>query len=198
MQDDKTLESYLNDINNSIEEMQKLQNDKIDEKDIPSNFKILMSGISDSKALDFLFSTGLDKLIDKLFELINTGNFESFENALKELNKIFEKIGLGEGSFEGPVSKTIIRNIESSVSSINFNKTKNNIKKCLLVIKKLKQQARHIEDKEVKRKYLESVYALKRVLILVAKVYKARLLIDAKVKRGLRNIIKESYNQVEE
>ena len=67
-----------------------------------------------------------------------------------------------------------------------------------MVIKNLKQQARHIDDKEVKRKYLESIYALKRVLRLVAKVYKARLLIDAKVKRGLRNIIKESYNQVEE
>ena len=197
MQDNDLLVKYLEDLNNSIEELQKQKNDSIDEKDIPSNFKIIMSGVSDSKALDFLFSSGLDKIVDKLFELITVGNFENLNNSLDQINKIFEKLGLGEGSFEGPVSKTLVANIQRSISSINFNKTKSNIKKCLLVIKNLKQQSKVIDDKEIKKKYLESVYALKRVLKLVSKIYKARKLIDEKVKRGLKNIIKEQLNTEE-
>ena len=197
MQDNDSLVKYLEDLNNSIEELQKQKNDSIDEKDIPSNFKIIMSGVSDSKALDFLFSSGLDKIVDKLFELITVGNFENLNNSLDQVNKIFEKLGLGEGSFEGPVSKTLVANIQRSVSSINFNKTKSNIKKCLLVIKNLKQQSKVIDDKEIKKKYLESVYALKRVLKLLTKIYKARKLIDEKVKRGLKNIIKEQLNTEE-
>lgn len=197
MQDNDLLVKYLEDLNNSIEELQKQKNDSIDEKDIPSNFKIIMSGVSDSKALDFLFSSGLDKIVDKLFELITVGNFENLNNSLDQVNKIFEKLGLGEGSFEGPVSKTLVANIQRSISSINFNKTKSNIKKCLLVIKNLKQQSKVIDDKEIKKKYLESVYALKRVLKLVSKIYKARKLIDEKVKRGLKNIIKEQLNTEE-
>lgn len=197
MQDNDLLVKYLEDLNNSIEELQKQKNDSIDEKDIPSNFKIIMSGVSDSKALDFLFSSGLDKIVDKLFELITVGNFENLNNSLDQVNKIFEKLGLGEGSFEGPVSKTLVANIQRSVSSINFNKTKSNIKKCLLVIKNLKQQSKVIDDKEIKKKYLESVYALKRVLKLLTKIYKARKLIDEKVKRGLKNIIKEQLNTEE-
>lgn len=197
MQDNDLLVKYLEDLNNSIEELQKQKNDSIDEKDIPSNFKIIMSGVSDSKALDFLFSSGLDKIVDKLFELITVGNFENLNNSLDQVNEIFEKLGLGEGSFEGPVSKTLVTNIQRSISSINFNKTKSNIKKCLLVIKNLKQQSKIIDDKEIKKKYLESVYALKRVLKLVAKIYKARKLIDEKVKRGLKNIIKEQLNTEE-
>ena len=197
MQDNDLLVKYLEDLNNSIEELQKQKNDSIDEKDIPSNFKIIMSGVSDSKALDFLFSSGLDKIVDKLFELITVGNFENLNNSLDQVNKIFEKLGLGEGSFEGPVSKTLVANIQRSISSINFNKTKSNIRKCLLVIKNLKQQSKVIDDKEIKKKYLESVYALKRVLKLVAKIYKARKLIDEKVKRGLKNIIKEQLNTEE-
>jgi len=190
MNDLQELEKIMDDINDSIST---IQNKKIEIKneDLPSNLKLILGGVSDSRAIDFLFSNNIDKLLEKLFNLISSGNIEKILDNEEEIKNIFSNIGFGEGSFEGPVSKTIISNIKASIESAKFYKVKNNMEKVLVILKNLERQSRYFKDPEQKRKYNEAVYAIKQVIKFTAKIYKNRKIITSKVFSGLNNIVRE-------
>ena len=103
------------------------------------------------------------------------------------------------------MSKTVINTVINTVQSPEYKKIKSSLfkslttlKKMNYIIKKLKQQAKKFPDKETKKKYLDSVYALKRALKIAIKVYENRKLINDRFKKGLMNIVKEDvYDTIE-
>ena len=196
-----TINDYIDSINSDIEEIHSNAEyiNKVDPKDLPSDFKLMMgNSAGNSKILQFIFDTRLDHVIDNLLNKIMYGNFDDLDKYSDIIKKVFNFVGIGEDTLSGPVSKILIANISNSVNSINFNSTKSKIKKCILVIRNLNKQAKVIEDKELRKKYKEAVYALKQTLRFISKVYKDRRIISNRVKRGLSIAIHEEYEFVDE
>ena len=165
-----SIQQYLDSINNSIESLQKNKNEITDD-DLPSDFKLMMMGAKDSRVLNFIFDNMDDKQKDAINQVLNklmTGDMSEIEKYLESISKIFETLGLGQGAFSGPVSQTLMQNIMNSLNSVNFSQTKNNIKKVMLVLKNLKQQSKFISDPATKKKYIEAVYAFKKVLKFIS------------------------------
>lgn len=121
---DDSLENYIDSLNDSISEIEKNNISSVRQADLPSNLKILLGGISDSGAINFLFSDKVDQLIEKLFDMVMSGNFEQILNSQDDIGKIFEKVGIGTGYFEGEISKTVIQTIQKTTSSMKFKKIK--------------------------------------------------------------------------
>jgi hypothetical protein len=190
------LEKLMDEVNDSIEE---IRNRKIEvrDEDLPSNFKLLLTGVSDSRAVDFLFSHNVDKMLDKLFDLVASGDIEKILNNEEKMKDIFKDLGFGEGSFEGPVSKAVLKNIKTSVDSVKFAKIKSNMRKALLVMKNLERQSKYFRDPEQRKKYDEAVYAVKQIMKFAAKLYKNRKIITSKVFSGLNNIVSEEVQNEE-
>ena len=197
MEQNDTIQQYLDSINNSIEELR--QNKKeIKDDDLPSNFKLMMNGANNSKVLNFIFDTRLDVVIDKVLDNLLNGNLDAIDKYLESISKIFETLGLGKGAFSGPVSQLLMNNIMSSLNSINFVSTDNKIKKIIHVLNNLKKQSKDINNKELRKKYNESLYAFKKVLKFIAKVYKNRRIITNRVRQGLHYAVNENYDALEE
>jgi hypothetical protein len=137
----KDIEKLINEINKSADELRK-KKIEVKEKDLPSNMSLMFTGVSNSKALDFLFSSRLDTLLEKLMTLAMSGelmtNIEKFFTNEEDIKKLFDSIGFGEGSFEGPVSKTILQSIQGSMESDKYKKAKNDTQKIKIVYKNLK------------------------------------------------------------
>lgn len=197
-----SMNDYLDSINYSIESIRKNKDEllKVND-DLPSDFKLMMSmddKNKDSRALQFIFDTKLDKLIDNLLNKVMIGDYSDIERYAQVIKKVFEMAGIGEGAFEGPVSQALMQNITNSLNSIDFTVTKNKIRKCIILLRNLKYQSKFIKDKDVKRKYLEAVHALKQTLKFVAKVYKDRRIITNRVVTGLKYAVQEDYTPIEE
>lgn len=188
-----SIQQYLDSINNSIEALQKNKNEITDD-DLPSDFKLMMMGAKDSRVLNFIFDNRIDRIIDQVLNKLMTGDMSEIEKYLESISKIFETLGLGQGAFSGPVSQTLMQNIMNSLNSVNFNQTKNNIKKVMMVLKNLKQQSKFISDSATKKKYIEAVYAFKKVLKFISKIYKNRRIITNRVKQGLHNAVNEELD----
>jgi len=198
---DDTINAYLDSINNSIEQIRsnKVDFDNIDKNDLPSDFKLMMGNTAgNSKILQFIFDSRLDKVIDNLLDKILMGDFSDIDKYSDTIKKVFNMVGIGEDAFSGQISQTLLMNITNSVNSINFMKTKTKIQKCMLVLKNLKRQAKDIENKQLKSKYLEAVYAFKQTLKFISKVYKDRRIITNRVRKGLNIAIHESIDLDEE
>jgi hypothetical protein len=188
----KDIEKLIDEINKSAEE---LRGKKIEvkEKDLPSNLSLMFSGVSNTKALDFLFSSRLDTLLEKLMNLAMSGelltNIEKFLSNEEEIKKLFDSFGFGEGSFEGPVSKTILNTVRDSMESTKYKQAKTDVEKVKIVYKKLSVKWFSFWNKPVERKkYEEAMRAIKTILKIVSQVYKNRV----KLLRGLGNIVTES------
>lgn len=193
MESEMTINELLDSINNSINDIRSHPTNG----ELPSNFQIMMSGIDGNKGLDFLYSSGADKLIDKLFELINTGDFEKILENEDKIKMITDNI-FGKGSFQGPVSTRVLNSIQHSMSSYKYQtmksflgKTVTQLKKIRLVMKNLEREKKNIKDKEELQKYSEAIYAIKQVLKIAEKVYRYRRLVNKKVFNGINNIIHE-------
>ncbi len=197
-----SMNDYLDSINYSIESIRKNKDELLKvADDLPSDFKLMMSMDNknkDSRVLQFIFDMKLDKIIDNLLNKVMIGDYSDIEAYANMIKKVFETIGIGEGAFDGPVSQALMRNITNSLNSIDFNVTKSKIKKCLILIRNLKYQSKFIKDKEIKRKYLEAVHALKQTLKFIAKVYKDRRIITNRVITGLKYAVQEDYTPIEE
>ena len=191
MTDSQELEKLLDEINQNAEEIRNKKTE-VKDSDLPSNLNIMLSGISDSKAINFLFSNNIDKLIEKLLALANSGDIDKLLSNEEVIKQFFKVLGFGEGSFEGKISKTVISSIRSSVDSAKFNKTKSSMKKAILVVKNLERAKQTLSSAEEKKKYDDTIYSIKKIFRLIAKIYKDRRVINNRVISGLSNIVNES------
>jgi hypothetical protein len=195
MKDIKDIERLVAEINRSA---QSIRNKKksiknIDERDLPSNFSLMLSGVPGSKAFQTLFSTRLDVLMDNLMNIALSGdlmsNIEKFLSNEDELKKFLESLGFGEGSFEGPVSKTILDTLRNSIESMEYVKMDNDAKKVAFVYKKLRMKWWSFWNKpDLRKKYEQAMRAITDILEVVAKVYRNR----ERIVKGLGNIVNES------
>lgn len=198
-EDEDKIQDYLDSINDSIEKLRK-DSKELNDADIPSNFKIMMGGLSgtNSKLLQLIFDLRIDKTIDKVLDDLMSGDMSDIDRYLNTISSILEKLGLGKNAFSGPISQLLMNNIMNSLNSIDFNKTSNKVKKVMLILKNLRKQAKVIKDKELKKKYIDAVYALKKVAKFISRLYKDRAIITDRVKRGLHNAINEDIKQTQE
>jgi len=196
MEDFQNLDSLIDDINNSIEDMRSSKVE-IKDSDLPSNLHLMLSGVSDSRAIDFLFSGNIDRLLEKLFKLIESGDIEKILGNEDQIEKIFSSMGFGEGSFKGPVSKAVIAGVAKSIDSKKFNNMKSNLRKAKLLLKNLNRQAKYFKEPTQKKKYKEAVYAIKQVMKMTAKIYRNRNIISKRVYSGLTNIVSEDFMPIE-
>jgi hypothetical protein len=187
------LDQVIDNINISIESMRSNEKEEIKNSDLPSNLQLMLSGVTNSKAIDFLFSANLDKLIEKLLNMLESGEIEKILQNEEKMNNLFGSVGIGRGTFKGPVSKSIIQNIQRSLDSKKFNNMKSKLRKIQLIIKNLRKQAKYLKDPELQKKYKEAVYAIEKVIKLVASIYRNRRIISKRVLDGLTNIVKEDY-----
>jgi hypothetical protein len=188
----KELEKLIKEINDSADEIRKRKTD-IKKMEMPSNLSLMLTGLGSPKALDKLFSSRLDTLLEKLMDLIMTGelmtNIEKFFSNEKDIKEFFETMGFGEGSFEGPVSKTILQSVQDSIESEKYKKAKSDTDKIRAVYKDLKIKWFSFWNKPKERKkFEEAMYAIEKILKIVAQVYKNRV----KLLKGLGNIVTES------
>jgi hypothetical protein len=196
MKNSKELDKIISEINSSVDEMRKRKPRKIKDEDLPSNIKLMVNGVSNSKALDFLFSTRLDKLLEKLMDLAMSGelltNVEKFFSNEKDIKELFGSLGFGEGSFEGPVSKTILNTVRDSMENDKYLKMKNDAEKIKFIHKKLRMKWFSFWKKPNERKkYEQALYAIEEILKIVSKVYKNR----ERLIKGFGNIVVESVNE---
>jgi hypothetical protein len=187
------LDQVIDNINISIESMRSNEKEEIKNSDLPSNLQLMLSGVTNSKAIDFLFSANLDKLIEKLLNMLESGEIEKILQNEEKMNNLFGSVGIGRGTFKDPISKSIIQNIQRSLDSKKFNNMKSKLRKIQLIIKNLRKQAKYLKDPELQKKYKEAVYAIEKVIKLVASIYRNRRIISKRVLDGLTNIVKEDY-----
>src|SRR5690554_2522753 len=57
------------------------------------DFDAVFSGINNTQALNFLFSGNMDRLIDSLFQMINSGKFNTVSKTLEKLAHTFTRNG---------------------------------------------------------------------------------------------------------
>lgn len=186
---EKSIDELLDSINAAVDEIHKHPT-KIEKA--PSTLEIVLSGVSNEKGVGFLFSNSVDNLVNNLLSQASSGNL-GFKIDEKAITNIFDKFGIGEGSFEGPISRAIVDTIDKSISSSRFQSTKSKLKKVMLVYKELKKKRKEFEDNpELRKKYDDAIYALKKILTLVWKIIKSKKVITVRVSRGLHNIVNES------
>ncbi len=186
--EDKELEELIASANKQIASVTE-KSDATPIGKLPSNMSILLSGVNNVSGLNILFSGGVDSVLGKLMDAIISGKDVDFDKIEKGITGIFDKIGLGEGSFEGPISKTVIGTIQDSMNSTNYLSMKNKIGKARLVLKNLEKKKGTFNDPELEKKYKETLKAIKSTLKFTITVYKHRRLINDKVQDGLKHIV---------
>lgn len=162
----------------------------------PEFISAQIDGIPSIKAIDFLFSPQIDKVIDTLLDVCINGKFDTMLDGLSRFVKTFDSMGIGTGFFNGRIGGRVVETIKSSVNSVKFQKTSSKIKKVLLILKNLKRNIKTYNDPIERQKYEEALYAIKSVISVIATIYKNRKKINGKVVKGLNNIIFEETDDV--
>lgn len=194
---DKTLREIIDSLNDSIDD---IHNHPTEIDRVPSTLEIMVSGVTDSKAIEVLFSPNIDKLINSMFAQIEKGEFDKILENKESMEKLLDSI-FGKGSFKGPVSNLILKNVDATVQSKKFQDMKTNMKGVLkvlkqknLIIKNLTIGKKNLKDNtEIYKKYSDAIYAIKKVLKFAERVYRNRKIINRKVYNGLNNIVHEDY-----
>lgn len=198
---DLELQLYIDDINDSVNSLEKSDLKKISPKDLPSNMSFLLQGIGDSpNSLNFLFSNNLDKVIDKFFNMAMDGEFDSLIKGLDKLATMSNKAGIGSNTvFEGPIGSGIIKNIQSTVNSVKFQKMKifKMTRQLSLVVRNLKKESKKIKDPVMKKKNEDAIYAIQKLIKVAAIVYRNRKIVDDRLKVGIKNIVTEDHEHIE-
>lgn len=161
----------------------------------PEFISTQIDGIPSIKAIDFLFSPQIDKVIDTLLDVCINGKFDAMLDGLSRFVKTFDGMGIGTGFFNGRIGGRVVETIKNSVNSVKFQKTSSKIKKVLLILKNLKRNIKTYNDPIERQKYEEALYAIKSVISVIATIYKNRKKINGKVVKGLNNIIFEETDE---
>ena len=203
---EKSLAELLDSINSSIEDIRKHPTDTTK---LPSNFEILVRGVASNKAIDAIFSPKMDNIIDVLVKHIESGDLEKILQNRDMIEKLSTSI-FGDKAFKGPVSNAVLNSIQSSMSSIKYNTMKSifgrtgiALKKYRLVINNLEKDKEKLKaSPEELKKYDDAVYAIKRTVKFIAKIYRSRKIVNRKVFDGLSNVVYESsmadFNEYDE
>jgi hypothetical protein len=160
----------------------------------PSSIPMKAEGLYSIQSLNFLFSPTVDKIVDTLLDICINGNFDNALTKLDQFVQMFNKMGVGQGFFNGEIGSHVITTIKASVNSMKFNRTSNKIKKVLIVLKNLKREAKKFKDPIQRQKYEDALYAINSIITVIAQIYKHREKLNARVLRGLSNIVFESTN----
>lgn len=195
------LDQLIKDLNSTITD---LQTNPINTAKIPSNFSLMTDGITSQLGLDTLFNGKLDDIIDKLFDNIVSGNFESVLTSTDFLDTLLKKIGISDpdvkpganAPFQGKLSQKIIGSINTTLSKPKFVQAKTGLKKVIILLKDLNDERKKIRDPITNKKFEDAIYAIKKTLIIVNKIYKQRKKFTDKVKAGLSVIVNEDQGVV--
>ncbi len=199
---DESIEDLIREINTTVDD---IRSQPLPEKStVGSTLDLLIAGIPDIGALTTLFSAKLDDIMGTIFKYIENGDIDKAIQAMNKLVDLLGKIGIGKGTFKGPISKTVITTIIDSVKSPKYAMIKSNISKSLTtykrmnyVLKELKRKTKTFSDRAQRKKYKDAVYALKRALKICIKIYKNRKLVSSRVIKGLKNIVTEDVIVIE-
>lgn len=198
---DESIEDLIRELNNTVDD---IRSQPIPEKStIGSTLDLLIDGIPDVGALTTLFSSKLDDIMHTIFRYLESGDVEKAITAINRLVELLGKIGIGRGSFSGPISKTVINTIIDTVRSPKYSIIKSSISKSLTtykrmnyILKELKKKTKTFATRDERIKYKDAIYALKRALKICIKIYKNRKLITNRLIRGLKNIVNEDVNVI--
>ena len=169
---------------------------KLKQSELPSNIKIMFGGITDNKFLDFLFSSGLDKSLDGLFNAFMKGDYSNINVDIDDISGKLSKFLSNNGNdkpFQGEISKQFFNNISRTIQSEKFNKTKSYLRKCIALLKNLKKEARTIDDPEKRQKFKDAIYSFKKILKLLKSIYKNRDIVSKRALKGINAIVYENY-----
>lgn len=166
----------------------------------PSTFAITMMGASDNAALRFLYSSGLDHMVDKFLDLvIQGGSIEELLTSDEMFVNMMAKMGFDSSKLlNGVVSKTLIQAIDKTMESRSYIRTKSKMRKVVKVFHAMDRGAKTIKDKALREKYQEAARAVKQVIKFVGKIYKNRRLVDERVRKGLAIALNEDAVSREE
>ena len=158
------------------------------------DFDAVFSGINNMQALNFLFSGNMDRLIDSLFQMINSGKFNSVSKTLEKLAHTFTRNGVVTGEttpFRGKITRNIMNVIKKSTESIKFNKIKSQFRRLMLISRNLSRYAKSVKDSEERKKYEDAIHTLTKAVKLVYKIYKSRKVLSDKFLSGLDTLVNE-------
>ena len=164
----------------------------------PSTFSLQMMGASDNIALNFLYSTGLDHMVDKFMDLIiQGGSIEEILSSDEMFASMMRKMGFNtETMFKGQVSQTLIRAIDKTMESRSYARTKSKLFKVIKIFKAMDKGAKTIKDPDMRTKYEEAARAVKQVIKFVGKIYQNRKLVNERVQKGIALIFNESAEEL--
>lgn len=154
-----------------------------------------LDGIYSGKSLEFLFSALSDGLINQILDVFNSGDYSKVIDLCKKFADMLNQMGIGNGAFQGEISNRVISVVKQSINSAKFNRTKTKIKKALLIVRNLKRQARYIDDKGTREKYMSAVAALKTMVRVINNVYENRKKINGEVVKGLKSLVFEEASE---
>lgn len=186
------LQSMIDSINsniNSLDSTRKaIRGNRTGNRISDTHLYLKMAGLENTKAAQLLFDTRIDTVIDGVVNKFVSGDFSDVEKYSDVIAKVFEDVGLGKNSFKGPVSQIFVQNLINTMDSMDFGKAKGNIEKMMLVLRNMKRQASAIDDHAIRRKYRDAIKAFRKILPILAKVYKDRRIFA----NALHNIVNES------
>ena len=132
----------------------------------PSSIPMKAEGLYSIQSLNFLFSPTVDKIVDTLLDICINGKFENALSKLDQFVQMFNKMGVGQGFFNGEIGSHVITTIKASVNSMKFNRTTSKIKKVLIVLKNLKREAKKFKDPIQRQKYEDALYAINSIFCI--------------------------------
>lgn len=192
---DQDIKKILDEIDKEYED---IKNNPIEAKP-PSNLSLMLQGVENNKALDFLFSSGLDHLIDKMMNIyFQAESIDAIINNKELIDSIAKKTGLySKNKTKALITNKLYNALKEATSSEKFLKARTIMRKISLIIKKMKKEKKTITDKETRKKYEEVLDSFIKFFIFVAKIYKNRYLINEKVRNDISYVFSENLESYE-
>lgn len=188
----ESLQATIDSINSNIAQLEEKRKELNKHPEKLSDTRIFMhiAGLDNSKAVQLLYSLNLDNAIDSVVQKFLNGDISDVSKYADKISKVLEMVGINGKSFSGEVSQIFLSTLKQSVNNQDFQKSKSNIDKMLMVLKNMKRETKVIDDPAVKKKYKEALLAFKKIIQLIKKVMKDRRIIMT----GINNVVNEEVS----